>query len=109
MARTEDAPTISRTDRREDVLCALADPTCRAVLGAISDRAMTATEVAEATDVPLSTVYRKLDWLVDTPLVAATHRLKRGGRPPREHRVDFDQIRVRMTDRTDGTLDVSVS
>lgn len=44
------------------VLDALDDPDCREILRVI-DEPMTACEISDATDIPSSTVYRKLDLL----------------------------------------------
>jgi len=52
----------------DDTFEALADPDCRAILGA-ADTAMTTSELAEACDIALSTAYRKVERLSETPLL----------------------------------------
>jgi|SRR6056297_387866 len=47
---------------------ALADPDCRAILGA-ADTPMTTSELADACDIALSTAYRKVERLSETPLL----------------------------------------
>ncbi|AZQ13646.1 MULTISPECIES: helix-turn-helix domain-containing protein [Halorubrum] len=47
---------------------ALADPDCRAILSA-ADTAMTTSELADACDLALSTAYRKVEQLSETPLL----------------------------------------
>lgn len=47
---------------------ALADPDCRAILSA-AETAMTTGELADACDLALSTAYRKVERLSETPLL----------------------------------------
>jgi DNA-binding transcriptional ArsR family regulator len=47
---------------------ALADPDCRAILNA-ADTPMTTTELADVCDIALSTAYRKVERLSETPLL----------------------------------------
>jgi len=49
----------------DDTFDALADPDCRAILGA-ADTAMTTSELADACDIALSTAYRKVERLSET-------------------------------------------
>ena len=53
---------------------ALADPDCRMIVGTAVDP-MTANELAEACEIPLSTTYRKIDRLTATPLLEERTRL----------------------------------
>jgi DNA-binding transcriptional ArsR family regulator len=46
----------------------LADPDCRAILSA-ADTPMTTSELADACDIALSTAYRKVERLSETPLL----------------------------------------
>jgi DNA-binding transcriptional ArsR family regulator len=52
----------------DDTFDALADPDCRAILGA-ADTPMTTSELADACDIALSTAYRKVERLSETPLL----------------------------------------
>ena len=61
-AKNEDGPTL------QDVLDALDDSDCREILKKI-DEPMTAKELTEHCNIPLSTVYRKLDLLSAASLV----------------------------------------
>ncbi len=108
MAHHEAPPSVSRITPREDVLTVLADPTCREMLGVMSDESLTAAELAEATEIPLSTVYRKLDQLIDTRLVASTYRVGADGKHPRQYTCNFDRILVRLAEEKDRTLDVTI-
>lgn len=66
-------------------LDALQDAECRAILEATGDGALSANEVAEACDLPLSTTYRKLDLLADAGLVDERTRVRRSGRHVSEY------------------------
>jgi DNA-binding transcriptional ArsR family regulator len=94
--------------RREELLEALADSTSRRILALLSDRVMTAPEVADATDVPLSTVYRKVDRLAETPLLEATYRIGTSGRQPRQYHCPITQVTVDVTGETDAAPEVEV-
>lgn len=56
----------------------LSDPDCRALLRA-ADTAMTTSELAETCDVALSTAYRKVERLSDTPLLVEGVRFDPNG------------------------------
>ncbi|MXR40383.1 helix-turn-helix domain-containing protein [Halobaculum sp. WSA2] len=64
---------------------ALDSEACRAVVQALEDGPMTAKELQAAGDIPLSTVYRCVNELVDTPLVEETTRVSEGGHHASEY------------------------
>lgn len=109
MADTELSQPFDGVTGRQDVLQVLADPTCRAILQLAADQTRTAAEVAEALEVPLSTVYRKLDELVATPLVETTYRLRSDGHHSREFRCNFDRVRIELASCHDRALEIDVS
>lgn len=96
------------SDCRSEVLEVFADPLNRAILRRISDRPMTAAELTETTGTPHSTMYRKLDQLIDTPLVEATYRLKRDGKHPRQYRCLFDAVQIQWVDRNEQMLSIDM-
>lgn len=63
----------------EDVLDALHDPDCRAMLRELDDP-KAARELSNACDIPSSTVYRKLDLLSDAGLIEERTTLREGFR-----------------------------
>jgi DNA-binding transcriptional ArsR family regulator len=109
MPDIEPGVTFEGVAGRHDVLQVLADPTCRTILQRLSDQAMTAGELADTLGVPISTLYRKLDALIATPLVETTLRLQSDGHHTREYRCAFDRVSVRMAPRHDRSLQVRVS
>jgi DNA-binding transcriptional ArsR family regulator len=63
----------------QTVLEVLTSPTSRTILEALCDQPMSASELSEEFDIPRSTVYRKLDDLVDVRLVERAERLRGDG------------------------------
>ena len=111
--QTSDDPTSSGpTPTETDVLDVLGDADCRAILGAVADSARSATAIASASDLPLSTTYRKLNRLVAADLLVERTRLD----PDRNNLSVYETapvdvcvalatdepIRVTVADREDG-------
>lgn len=88
-------PVESDSTSVQTVLSAVADPDCRTILGATDGR-MTANEVATATDIPRSTVYRKLDQLQEADLLETSRRFETEGKHPTEYVRSFDRIGINI-------------
>lgn len=74
------------TDVDEDaLLTALQDEDCQAIVRAVEDEALSATELADACDLPTSTTYRKLDTLTDAALLDERLRVSSSGSHEREY------------------------
>lgn len=100
----------------EALLTALQDEDCQAIVRAVEDEALSATELADTCDLPTSTTYRKLDTLTDAALLDERLRLSTSGSHEREYvtgRVDLTisveagatvdvQVERTVTDTTDG-------
>lgn len=67
------------------LLTALQDEDCRAIVQAVEDEALSASELAETCDLPTSTTYRKLDTLTDAALLDERLRLSASGSHEREY------------------------
>lgn len=89
---------------QDAILTAISDPGCRAILQITSDRALTATELSEALDLPLSTVYRKLNRLTNTSLLEKTHRLGFDGKHPSQYRCTVDRIHIKLSESDQDLL-----
>lgn len=77
----------------DEVLDALDDETCRRIVEELTEP-MTASEVAEACAVPLSTTYRKLDRLAEASLVTTGTNLRIDGHHTTRYRTDFQSVVV---------------
>ncbi|WP_160135623.1 winged helix-turn-helix domain-containing protein [Halococcus salsus] len=96
----EDNPTI------EQILEALGDPDSQAILEETTSP-MTAKEIAENKDIPISTLYRKLDLLSSATLLREIHTVHQDrGRITRYQR-NFTDIRIFTLEN--GKLDVEMS
>jgi DNA-binding transcriptional ArsR family regulator len=91
---TPEATTVDDDDEVRAVLRALHDDDCRAVLDATGETPLSASELADACDLPLSTTYRKLDALTDAGLLAERTRLCPDGRHAGEYVRAVDRILV---------------
>ncbi|MFB6256016.1 MAG: helix-turn-helix domain-containing protein [Haloplanus sp.] len=85
----------------QGILHALQDDDCRAVLDATGERSLSASELADTCDLPLSTAYRKLDILTDAGLLAERTRLRPDWKHASEYVCVVDEILVDF-DADDG-------
>lgn len=83
----KDAPEL------DDVLGALDDDTCRTIIGRLEEP-MTAREISDACDVPLSTTYRKLEKLSEASLVQEMTEIRTDGQHTTRYNLDFEEVRV---------------
>jgi len=88
------------------VFDALEDEDCRAIIQALSEP-MTAEEISEATDIPKSTTYRKLETLTDAGLLAEGVEIRSDGQHASRYGVAFDEVTVGLS--PDREFEVSVS
>lgn len=112
--QTRSPPTTDGREQIEsvdDVLAALSDPDCRSILAATVEP-KTAAEVIEACDLSMSTGYRKLNQLSETPLLREQTRVDPVGGNPSEYvctaeHLELDvgaggvELTVDTTDETD--------
>lgn len=81
-----DTPVIHATPGEAARLFdALDSEACRTVVRALEHGPMTAKELQAEGEIPLSTVYRCVNELVDTPLVEETTRVCQGGHHASEY------------------------
>jgi hypothetical protein len=89
----------------DGVLACLADDDCRTILRA-THTARTAPEISECCDIPLSTVYRKVDRLTELSLLETRIRIDSSGRHPTQYQRGIDGLLVQLGPHDD--LSVSV-
>lgn len=102
-----DAPVV--VDAREDVqryLDVLDDADCRTILEATGEASLSATELSETCDIPLSTAYRKLDRLTDAGLLDENIRVRRSGKHVTEYARGVEEITVAVA--ADGGFALTV-
>ena len=75
---------------------ALSDPDCRAILSAV-DTPMTTSELADACDIALSTAYRKVERLSETPLLVEGIRFDPDGDHAAEYTRGATDVTIELT------------
>lgn len=90
----------------DDIFDALADDACRKIVEAL-DSPMTANEISEACDIPLSTTYRKVNVLEEATLVDEEVEFDSEGRHTSRYAVNFEDVTTYLNDY--HSLDVRVS
>ena len=91
--------TTDAIQDEENLLSMLSDPDCRSILVATSESPVDASELEEITDIPRSTVYRKIEELAETPLLEEFHELDPGGRHSRKFLCQVSEICIRFAQR----------
>lgn len=76
----------------------LANSGCRAVLEAIGEKTLTATEVSEHVDAPMSSIYRHLDALTETGFLSESVRINTHGRNQNQYSRTIPGISVSLDD-----------
>jgi DNA-binding transcriptional ArsR family regulator len=93
-----DDPSLERSVFRDDevqaLLDALRDPSCRTVLNATGEASLSASELSETCDLPLSTTYRKLDTLTDVGLLEEHTRICADGKHASEYTCRVETVDV---------------
>lgn len=110
---TNTYPTVVDTEgAMQTYFAALEDADCRAIMDATSEETLSAAELSEECDLPLSTTYRKIDKLVDADLLEERIRIRKSGKHTSEYVLGVDDLVVsvessggmtlRVTPRTDA-------
>ncbi|WP_436927070.1 helix-turn-helix domain-containing protein [Halosimplex amylolyticum] len=90
----------------QDVLDALDDPDCRAIVTALNEP-MTASEISEASDIPLSTTYRKIDRLEEAQLLFEGTEIRPDGQHASIYEVDFEEVVISLTEERDFETEIA--
>lgn len=88
------------------VLDALDDPDCRKIVRALEEP-MTADEVSDAADVPLSTTYRKLDLLTEASLLEEETEIRPDGQHASKYTVAFEEVVIGLADTGGFEVDIA--
>ena len=99
--------TIVAESAVQELLDALSDTDCRAILDATREEALTANEVSEAHDLPLSTTYRKLGLLTEAGLLEERTRIRQSGKHASEYTRSVDDVVISLGAQGETELRVS--
>lgn len=103
-----DDPSGHVSDSPGDVLDALSDSVSRAILSALAAEPLTASELAEACGMALSTTYRKVDELAEIGLLEDHVRIRTSGNNAREFSVRPTLLQVTLAPSGDIDLERSL-
>lgn len=104
MTGKSDTPT---RDRR--ILEAMADDDRRAILAATHDAPRTAAELSDTCGIPISTIYRKVETLTDTGLLAERTRIRPSGPNCSEYALRVRTVHVDLAGTCACELDRNVT
>lgn len=85
---------------------ALDDDDCRAIIRATRAQPMSASDLSEACEIPLSTTYRKIELLEEAALLTESIQINSTGGHASTYRTLVDDICLSITD--EGDIDVDV-
>lgn len=88
----EGATELNTAETLESLLGALEDADCRAIIEATSAEPLTASELSEQCELPLSTTYRKLDELTEVDVLDEQIRISKSGQHKSEYSLQVEQI-----------------
>lgn len=87
------------------VLDALDDPACRTIIETV-DTPMTASEISDVCDIPLSTTYRKLDLLTEASLLEEQTEIREDGHHTTRYVVAVESVELSLSE--DGSFEVDI-
>lgn len=100
-----DPRASERVPELQDVLNALDDEDCRTIVQNL-EGPMTAQEIADATDIPQSTAYRKLDLLSEATIVDERTEIRQDGHHTTRYLLDFETVRIGLDEERAFDLDI---
>ena len=92
----------------ERVVAALDDADCREIISILEDP-KTVPDIAEETDLPLSTTYRKLDRLTEAGLAEETVGGRRGRHQKSRYVANFDRVGIDLDDERELRVEIDRS
>lgn len=90
----------------DTTFAALNDKICRTLVGTLTDSPMSVSELANETEVPLSTTYKKIDRLKQAELVEELTQVDPGGHHHHRYIVNLERLVVELTDKGDFIIHV---
>ncbi|MFC6906500.1 helix-turn-helix domain-containing protein [Halalkalicoccus tibetensis] len=89
----------------DTVLKALYDEDCRTIVRHLEEP-MTASEISERCDIPLSTTYRKLEALTEATLLEELTEIRSDGRHTARYRLRFEEVLLTLAEERE--LDMAI-
>lgn len=102
-----ESATLTEEAEIESLLGTLEDPDCRAIIEATTGEALSASELSDRCDLPLSTAYRKVDRLTDVGVLEERVRLSRSGQHTSEYTLQVDSIQLSVDPESGIVIQIS--
>ncbi|WP_224449598.1 winged helix-turn-helix domain-containing protein [Haloprofundus salilacus] len=99
-------PETVRAASLQEVLDALDDPDCRTIVRQLDD-AMTARQLSNACDIPLSTTYRKLERLTDASLLEEQTEIRSDGHHTTRYWVSFQSVEIGLDEKREFEVTIT--
>lgn len=96
---------MSTDDRSDELLALLGEGLVRQILAATSREPLSAKELSEECDVDVSTIYRRVENMVERDLLVERTRIEPDGSHHSVYEADIDHLGV---DIDDGRIEVTV-
>jgi len=90
----------------QEVLDALDDPDCRRIV-TVLEEPMTASEISDASGIPLSTTYRKIERLEEAQLLYEGTEIRPDGQHASTYEVSFEEVVIRLTEQREFDTEVA--
>jgi DNA-binding transcriptional ArsR family regulator len=90
----------------QDVLDALDDPDCRTIVSVL-EGPMTASEISDASDISLSTTYRKIERLEEAQLLYEGTEIRADGQHASTYEVSFEEVVILLTEQREFETEIA--
>ena len=80
MQMLQQAFKIQESEKKDSLLEIISDRYCRIIIESIMDKPKSAMEIASETEVPISTVYRRIQMLSDNKILYITGNINEDGK-----------------------------
>ncbi len=107
VASSDTEQVVRADDRIDQLMSALNDKKSRRILSETTQEALSAGEISDRCDIPLSTAYRKLEQLVDAGILIERVRLSSHPDYTREYLLDVTALTVDIGGESGVSLVVS--
>jgi DNA-binding transcriptional ArsR family regulator len=99
--------TLVDAEEIEPLFAALEDGDCREILRATSTESLSASELSEACELPLSTTYRKVDALTEAGLLEENIRLSTSGKHTSEYSLRVENLQLTLGGENGVELEIT--
>ncbi|WP_311171836.1 ArsR/SmtB family transcription factor [Halobellus ordinarius] len=96
---------MSEDDRADELLELLGEKRVRQIMAATSRESLSAKELSEECDVALSTIYRRVEEMVDSDLLVEGTEIEADGSHHSVYEANVDRLAV---DIEDGAIDINI-